>query len=325
MKVTKLKAIPIEPSEFDSLEELIRKMFREEIYLPLLKELEVPKKALTNSIEDLQDAIVKGQITHANGKFTGTFNAQISRELRKLGAKWEKGGYRIRLSSLPMDIRNAIAAGETRFARVLRKIDERLKKILPSQITDKVKMTKLFDSTLWKTDQSVKSSLKAITVPPQLTTERRAKIAEEYTENMDKYIQEWSEEQIIKLRKEVQRKVFKGNRYESMVDTIQKSYDVSKRKAKFLARQETNLLMTKFKESLYTDSGVHEYIWQCVHNPKDSSPKQHVKGNVRYYHGLLDKTVQRWDKPPVTDSIGSRNNPGEDYNCRCVARPIVRF
>jgi uncharacterized protein with gpF-like domain len=84
--------------------------------------------------------------------------------------------------------------------------------------------------------------------------------------------------------------------------------------------------MAKFKQVRYTDSGIHEYIWQCVKMPHDKNPKQHVPGNVRYYHGLLEGTKQRWDDPPqVSDDPIEYKNPGQDYNCRCIARPFLRL
>lgn len=40
-------------------------------------------------------------------------------------------------------------------------------------------------------------------------------------------------------------------------------------------------------------------------------------------HQELDGTEQSWDDPPVTNEDGDRNHPGEDYQCRCVAYPIL--
>jgi len=153
-----------------------------------------------------------------------------------------------------------------------------------------------------------------------LTAQERAKIAGDWANNMDLYIQKFTEEQIKKLRKDIQQQVFKGNRRETMVKKIQDSYKVTANKAKFLARQETSLLMAKFKESRYTSAGVTHYKWRCV-----AGSKLHP---VRPSHKRLDGKTFTWQDPPITteaDEPVRRNNPGQDYNCRCTAIPIVRF
>lgn len=101
---------------------------------------------------------------------------------------------------------------------------------------------------------------------------------------------------------------------------IQDSYDVSANKAKLLALQETSLLMGKFKQVRYADSGVQEYRWGCV-----AGTKNHP---VPPWHKALEGKIFRWDGPPITSKLGEpvhRSNSGEDFNCRCFARPIVRF
>ena len=163
-------------------------------------------------------------------------------------------------------------------------------------------------------------SIKNITVGPQLTKEQAARIADEWQTNMKLWVKDFTEKEILKLRKDVKSSVFTGNRYESMVSKIQKSYGVSANKAKFLARQETSLLMTKFKETRYKDVGVNEYEWRCV-----AGSKNHP---VRPAHKKLEGLRFSWDNPPITTAPGEpvrRNNPGQDYNCRCFAKPIVRF
>jgi SPP1 gp7 family putative phage head morphogenesis protein len=95
---------------------------------------------------------------------------------------------------------------------------------------------------------------------------------------------------------------------------------VSANKAKFLARQETSLMTTKLKETRYREAGVNEYKWKTV-----AGSKLHP---VRPSHKILEGRIFRWDDPPITTPPGEavrRNNPGQDYNCRCFAQPIVRF
>lgn len=309
-----LQPIKDSPEDFEPIETRLISFFRKEIYIPLIEELGT-KKLLKNSDDDLIDAIQSGRIHFYRGAFDGQFNSRVSKELKRQGAKFIKGQWRISASQLSDETRHAIDQSESRFTRMIERIDRKIQQILPDEIAGKIQLQDLFSKVIWKTDQKFQSSIKGITVSPQLTEHKRAKIADEWTNNMRLYIRDWTEKEIVKLRKDIQEKVFAGNRYGSMVKIIQQSYGSSQNKAKFLARQETNLLMAKFKEARYSDSGIQLYKWQTV----IGSPKH----PVRPRHKELNGKIFRFDDPPVMED-GQKKNPGEDYGCRCVAIPVIR-
>jgi len=318
-KIKELQPIKESADDYDALEARILALFRREIYLPLLKELNQPARVLKNSIDDLAQAIMSGRIEFYRGKFTGKLSASLSRELRAIGAKWDRKHKLFTLSTadLPTEISNAIALSESRGIRMVDRITKKLADLVPQDLADKFTAQNIFDTTLWKLDKSFQKTVKGITVAPELTPTRRAAISAEYTNNMKLYIKDFSQKEISKLRTQIQESAFSGNRVESMVKTIQKSYDVSHNKAKFLARQETSILMAKFKASRYEDAGINEYKWGCV----AGSPNH----PVRPMHEKLKGKICRFDDPPIVNEKGDRKNPGEDYGCRCFARPIVRF
>lgn len=323
---------PIKESseDYDALEKRMKELFKRLIYIPLLKELNRPSTLLKNAKPNpLVDALFKGRVTYHDGVFSGQLNAGVSKELKALGAKFDRktGTFKIGLASLPMDVKNVIAASEGHFQKTISKLQDKLAKIVPEELAEQLKASDIFDRTLWKTDQEFKKNVKNIAVSPQLTPEARKRIADEWQNNMRLYIKDFTQKEIKELRGKIQENVFTGNRYGNMVKTIQDSYGVSARKAKFLASQESRLLLTKHKEVKYQEAGVHQYVWRTVHRPKDASPDHHVPGNVRYAHGLLDGKIFRFDTPPITTNPGEtvrRNNPGEDFNCRCFLRAIIR-
>lgn len=322
-----LQPIPERPSDWDALEDYIKRLFKAHLYLPLIEEIELNRDILQNALDDLNEAIVSGKIVHDNGVFTGRFTAKTSKELKSLGAKWSpaKQGWRIRLLDLPPETQSAVRASEARILKKLQAIDKIIAKILPEEIADHFKAEKLFDTTLWKVEKEFQKSVKGIAISQTLTKVERARIAKEYTQNLRLYIRDFTREQTVKLRKDVLKAALKGNRYEGLVTAIQRNYEVSQNKAKFLARQETSLMMTTFKQARYQDAGVNDYEWRCVHRAHDQTPHQHTPGNVRYYHGILNGKRFKFSQPPVVDKNGGRKNPGQDYNCRCVAVPIVKF
>jgi len=321
MQMKILRPVHLSTNEFDQLEKKIKELFKKEIYLPLMGILRPDtRRVLKNTVDDdLLEAIQSGRVTFYRGKFSGKFNARLSKALRGRGAVYNRKTktFDLRLSKLPLEFRMAISSSTDRFDRVIYALQKKITEMLPEKIADKLDSTKIFDSTIYKTNLAVEETLKGLVVGPQLTELARQRIAEEYSTNMQKYIQEWTEQEILKLRKLVEKQAFAGIRYEDLAKKIEQRYGVSASKAKFLARQETHLLMAKFKESRYSDAGITEYVWKNV----VGSPAH----PVRPMHKRLDNTVQRWDDPPITDNKGSRNNPGEDYNCRCYPRAIVRF
>lgn len=323
-----LKPIIESTEDYEAVERKIIELYRREIYLPLMRDLKIPRsKVLKNSIEDLVSAIQTGRITFSMGIFRGRFSAAISKELKRLGARWDRkqGTWKISQSFLPIEVRSAISASEVRFQEKIAEIDARLSALSPEIFADKLKVAGSFDTLLWKTDRSFEASIRGITISPKLSPETRRRVSQEWEKNMQLWIQDFTEKEVQKLRKDVQTAAFSGNRYESMIATIKKSYGVTQSKAKFLARQETSLLMAKYKQTRYEDAGVRKYKWTCVHMPKQKKGAPYVPGEVRYSHGILDGKVFRWDQPPVVNEKGERKNPGQDYNCRCYAIPIVEF
>lgn len=318
-----LKPVRLVPSEFDYIEMRIKRIFREELFLPVITVLSDGVKTFKNAkgaSKGLKEAIERGRVTYKDGVFAGRFDAETSAQLRALGAKWDRNRGVFRIAALPPETKALVNASRAKFIERLKRVEEKLRQKLPEEIADKVHVQDLFSSTLWKIDRELGKTLASITVPPQLSPEAREKIAAEWQNNMDLWIKDFAAEQITELRSVVQHAVASGQRYDQLVKTIQESYDVTASKAKFLARQETNLLVTKFKETRYLDAGVTEYKWACV-----AGSKNHP---VRPSHKILEGKVFSWEDPPITTPQGEpqrRNNPGQDYNCRCFAIPVVRF
>lgn len=319
MAEKELKPIREVPEDYESIEKEIMRVFRVHIYLPLLAELKRNPEFIQNSKGKLHDALVSGQIHFYRGHFRGRFNATLSRELQRLGATWDPkhGTWRIPQSELPLDVRASVAVSESRFMETTAAIDRKLASVMPAELAENLKLDKLFDTTLWEIEKKFKSSIKGITVAPDLTPDQMNRISSEYVQNVEKYIADFTAKETIALREQVKTAYLSGNRYESLVSTIKKSYGVSQDKAKFLARQETSLMRAKFTQVRYEDIGSQKYKWRCV-----AGSANHP---VRPYHLALNNTTQLWSSPPVVNQNGDRMHPGEDYNCRCTAVAIVVF
>lgn len=326
--IVKLPPIKETTEDYEAMEKAIVDFFKKEIYIPALKILKIPKQqsVLKNSLDRLEDALRYGKISFFKGVFSGKFSAGVTNELKNLGAVWDRktSTFRISKSNLPMSLRVLISTSETEYLAKIAELDKSLQEIVPEKIADKLQVKKFFDSSLWKVEKDFNKSVGKITIAPQLSKEQRSKISADWEKNMQLFVKDFTEKEILKLRKNIQKNVFLGARYESAVGAIQKSYGVSENKAKFLARQETSLMMAKFKEVRYLDAGIKEYEWHNV----AGSPLHPVRPRHKELGEASKKGVlYRFDRPPVTSAAGEpkrENNPGEDYNCRCFAIPVFR-
>ncbi len=95
-----------------------------------------------------------------------------------------------------------------------------------------------------------------------------------------------------------------------MAKKIQDAYGMSKTHAQFIARDQMAKLSAQITQKEHKDAGVTKYEWS------DSGDSR-----VRDSHRHLNGKIFSYDNPPETDG-GRHCNPGEDYNCRCVAIPV---
>lgn len=301
---------------FQAIEKEVQRLFNILIYAPLVDILNKDNPyEITNSLTSLIEAIRNGTVWYEDGLFKGQFTAKISIALRGLGAAFNSltRTWSLPLELLPDDIRIAQADVNDHMTKVRERMISALDNVHLDNV-DKLSTTPIqYRKTLDEMQKDFLSAAHAITVLPELTDSMRDIIAKEWGQNLDLYIKKWTGENIIKLREDIQANAFKGGRAESLVKMIQDNYGTSKSKAKFLARQETSLLMSKFQQTRYADIGITRYRWSTSHDER-----------VRPDHAKLNGKVYSFDSPPVTCSkTGARNNPGEDFNCRCIAVPIV--
>lgn len=97
-----------------------------------------------------------------------------------------------------------------------------------------------------------------------------------------------------------------------MVRDIQRAYGVSKRKAQAIARDQTAKLNGEIQRFQQMDAGIESYTWCTCGDER-----------VRESHRALNGKIFSWNEPPL-NSDGRRCHPGEDYNCRCIGRPVFK-
>lgn len=97
----------------------------------------------------------------------------------------------------------------------------------------------------------------------------------------------------------------------SLIDELQELGAQSKRRARFIARDQTAKLTAAMNRERNQALGITEYVWRTSRDER-----------VRESHAKRDGKRFRWDDPPAGGPADG-GHPGEAINCRCTAEPVV--
>jgi SPP1 gp7 family putative phage head morphogenesis protein len=121
----------------------------------------------------------------------------------------------------------------------------------------------------------------------------------------------------------VEQAVDKGQLTRDVSKKLTELKETAKNRARLISRDQVAKLVGVTNEARQRNAGVSEYIWTTM---GDSRVRSFANTSGASDHKRLDGTIQKWSKPPVTvfsgKRSGERNHPGQDINCRCIARPV---
>jgi SPP1 gp7 family putative phage head morphogenesis protein len=318
---------------YTDIEQQLKRVFYEILFKPVAQVLRQytaqpaeAKKTLLNALDDaLRDALNKGRIQYGDGVFSGEFSAAIGRDLRTLGASFDKRTkvYRLAAGRVPAWVK-AAAVGYNAKAKEAHNL---ILKTLDDNLRDLDKMVDIHTIDPAEAIDSIEDDFNRIAggliVDPRLTPEGKGRLEQEYRDNMKLWIKKFSKRTITDLREIVEENANQGYRFDNLIRGIKTRYGVTTSKAKFLARQETALYMSKYRKERFGEAGVTRYKWSTSHDAR-----------VRPYPGMnpahgdhrdLDGKIFEYARPPIVATMPRirRANPGEDYNCRCLDIPIL--
>ena len=314
MRYRELKPIVGKESQYDEVAKLIDFELWVTVYAPIMKLLGIRPLARINSLRGLAEALIEGQIRYEGGLFKGKFSAAISKYIKNLGGVFVKGtGWRLAKENIPPVVLAAISESNIKKEAAIKAIKDTLDKMVSEPPPISLDFTNQVSKIMADLDkQAVKTIKPYYAMDYDMTDGTKKALAEDYTNNMLISIKNWQKDAVLRLRDRVEANAVTGYRADNMVDSIQAEYGVSQSKAKFLARQETSLFVSKYREETYKATGINMYRWRA-----------NIDNRVRQSHRDLNGLVFSWDSPPVTDAKGNRHNPGEDYGCRCKACPMI--
>ena len=108
-----------------------------------------------------------------------------------------------------------------------------------------------------------------------------------------------------------------GMHVEALQAAFQKGFGATESKARLWARDQTLKLHAEITQERHQAVGIERYYWT------DSNDER-----VREVHAELGDasdsgTTYAYKDPPVMSEDGRRGNPGEDFQCRCTAYPVL--
>ena len=295
---------------------------------------------LYNSNSALIAAIRKGSVQYNNGKFTGKFNARISKELRKF-AKYD-GRTKSWSGIPPSNVTAAATVANTRGEQLSRRITALIDEI-PARVSAAVESLKYsIDAPLFAISAEAGKDLNTLGISVEMTPELSQRLMDDYTNNMNLNIKNWTPEQTGRLRNMIEENALAGYNRLELQQRIAAEYGTTMSKAKFLARQETSLFVSTVRDERYSDAGIQFVKWstsqdiRVVGNPSGLYPEpspghgNHFELNQKicklndpsvYAENITEARKGKWKSK---DMIGAgHSHAGIEFNCRCTYVPIV--
>lgn len=341
-----LEPIAYSDRQHAELARALIKVLSDELFTPIAKIIDEEKDADSDDKprrnakpSALLSAIEKGTIRFQHGRFVGTLTAQISREIKELGGEYKRGYWRIVSPRLPTDIQLAIMRHEDYVKRLGKslasKFDGVVEKIIDK--VDNLDIESMGVEGLNPVSVKFKKQLnKAISVYPDIGEKGKLSFAKEYFDTEEKPIKkeiarrgakrikdkmrDFAPDVVKRLRTDLEESVMNGRPRAEIRQIVSDRLGIEDWRCKFIARQETALMTVEFNRQQYIQAGIDKYVWVTV---GDHVVRDTPEGG----HKALAGNVYSWENGPEAKyfSCNESCHPGQDYNCRCQAKPIVEW
>lgn len=108
-----------------------------------------------------------------------------------------------------------------------------------------------------------------------------------------------------------------GEGWKGIQDTLKNQKEISRKRIKLIARDQTAKTNQALSELTQREVGVKFFMWRTAQDERVS------KGYGG--HKQLNNKIYKWgdtDDYPIIDSYGNRGLPSQRPNCRCIAKPV---
>ena len=309
MKHIYLKPINLRKKEIKKIYDSIKLFLKESLYNNITEIYkEHYKKSVYNTKQSILQLFKNEKLIVKNNVIYGDFNSYISKELRDLGLTYDKNkkGF---IGIIPNDILKIYEELKIKNKRFIYDLDDYLNTYLQNLESNIETINIDYSPMIEDYKEQLINSFERFNIKSSfLTTD----INNNYINNSKLFIKNMLFEETTKMRNELRELVEQGASNKSISQYLQDNYKMTQKRSLFIARQESSLLLSEYSKQQYLNNGIKKYIWSTSNDER-----------VRKLHRELNHTIQEFDNPPIDDTNGKRHNPGENFNCRCVAIPIL--
>ena len=313
---------------------VISDFFYDNLYKGLMDIINVSNRVFNAKTTLLQDAIIRGDIYYQNGVFyskRNKFSREIAKELERIGAKYSKWrkAYVISELKLNTEVLWAIQTEKTRTDATVQALVEFLtvKYAELPKLSNEVffgelvnKMFLNLQDRLYKNAHKHKIDF----ITPRLDDFQMQEIYKNYVDNLEFWVKNFSEQEIIKMRETILQMVLDGKTTPTIADYIQQRLGVNERKALFLARNENAIATASYLKAKYQAEGFKYFRWFTSNDERVRPHHKKLGLKINNEFGIDGKNIYAFENPPIiNEKTEQRGLPGEDYNCRCVMSVYV--
>ena len=134
------------------------------------------------------------------------------------------------------------------------------------------------------------------------------------TENVN-LIKSISSQYLDGVQQAVMRSITTGTGLQDLVPYLQKSKEISLKRAHRIALDQTRKAFNNVNKSRMQKLGIKEFEW--LHSGGSNEPRKH--------HIELSGQIFSFDNLPFSEDNKRRIYPGSEINCRCRALPVIKF
>ena len=117
-----------------------------------------------------------------------------------------------------------------------------------------------------------------------------------------------------------------GGRHENLIDIIKERGNVTRNRARLIARDQTSKLNADLTEARNVALGLDLYEWGGTGDERERDSHSALNGMLCKYSDptvYSDDGGKTWKKRSTIGAFIGK--PGEDYQCRCLALPYVSW
>lgn len=227
--------------------------------------------------------------------------------MRKSVEFWIEAEYKANPPAMAQDatpataLRAAMRKLSSRWIRSFNEVAERL-------------ATRFADRSEKTSDAQMMSELKraGFAIPFQQTADMRDAYSSVVGENVA-LIKSIPEKYLTDVEGDIMRSVQAGRDLKQLSDKLQDRYDLTKRRAAFIARDQNNKATAVMTKARRLSLGINEAVW--VHSGGGVHPRES--------HVQAGREKKRYDINRGCEIDGEYIMPGELPNCRCTSRAII--